>query len=487
MARSGLELWWRAAALSLTATVLLATADVSIQARYPWQATVVAAVLVAAVLFAALARRPLRLRSLSRSRGPALVAKAAFLGCSSASEEILWRWFLLGELSSKIGVPAAFLVSTLGFAVVHGRWQGGRGVAVHVMTGSVFGGIFLVTGSLAAAIAAHVTYNLLIAVAVESARSTARPGRRVDATASAATVMGPAEPRAAGEPPARLRGVDKRFGSTVALDGVDLELRAGEILAVLGANGAGKSTAVSILVGLRRPDRGRAFLFGKDPRIADARRAVGATPQESGFPPTLTVTEIIDLVRAHYPRPLPADTVLERFGLGQLARRHAGGLSGGERRRLAVGLAFAGNPDVVFLDEPTTGLDVDARRSVWRAIQAFAEAGGTALVTTHNLAEAEEIATRVVVLAHGRVVADSTVPEIKARAGMKRIRLRGGMLPCLRGVERTVRDGDRWELYVEDPADVVRQLALAGASLAELEVGSVTLEEAYLVLTGGTG
>ena len=215
---------------------------------------------------------------------------------------------------------------------------------------------------------------------------------------------------------AALRTVTKRFGDTAALESVDIEVPAGEVLALLGPNGAGKTTALSLLLGLRRPDAGSVELFGRDPRMAAARVAVGATPQESGFPPTLRVRELVDLVRAHFPAPAPAGELLERFGLDGIARRQAGGLSGGERRRLSVALAFAGRPRALFLDEPTAGLDVESRRAVWQELRLYAAAGGTVLLTTHHLEEAEELASRVVVLAHGKVVAEGSPAELSADA-----------------------------------------------------------------------
>ena len=214
---------------------------------------------------------------------------------------------------------------------------------------------------------------------------------------------------------AELRGVTKRFGETVALDGVDLVLGTGEAVALLGPNGAGKTTALSILLGLRRPDGGEARLFGRDPRHDDARIAVGVTPQESTFPPTLRVHEIVDLVRAHFPDPEPADGLLERFQLASLRRRQAGGLSGGERRRLSVALAFAGRPRAVVLDEPTASLDVESRLRVWRELEEYSRRGGAVLLTTHDLDEAERLATRVAVIAGGRVVAVGTPAELSAR------------------------------------------------------------------------
>jgi ABC-2 type transport system ATP-binding protein len=220
---------------------------------------------------------------------------------------------------------------------------------------------------------------------------------------------------------AALRAVTKRFGDTAALDAVDLELRPGEVLALLGPNGAGKTTALSLLLGLRRPDSGRVELFGRDPRLPAARVVVGATPQESGFPPTLRVLELLDLVRAHFPAPAPAVELLARFGLTAIARRQTGGLSSGERRRLSVALAFAGRPRALFLDEPTAGLDVESRRAVWEELRSYAAAGGTVLLTTHYLEEAEALASRVVLLARGRVAAEGSPAELSARAGAARL------------------------------------------------------------------
>ncbi len=216
---------------------------------------------------------------------------------------------------------------------------------------------------------------------------------------------------------AALRGVTKRFAGVIALDGVDLELRSGEMLALLGPNGAGKTTALSILLGLRRPDAGHAELFGADPRRHTSRASVGVTPQDASFPPTLRVCEVVDLVRAHFAAPVSAAGLLARFGLTEHARRQVGGLSGGERRRLSVALAFAGRPLAVFLDEPTTGLDIEARRSVWSELGAYAAAGGTILLTTHYLEEAEALATRVALLSRGRLVAHGSPRQLASAHG----------------------------------------------------------------------
>jgi ABC-2 type transport system ATP-binding protein len=223
---------------------------------------------------------------------------------------------------------------------------------------------------------------------------------------------------------AELRAVHKRYGRVEALRGVDLQLRPGELVALLGPNGAGKTTVAGILLGQRRPDAGWARLFGRDPTLPAARRSVGATPQLTGFPDNLTVAEVVDLVRVHYPDPAATSALLGRFGLAEVAGRRAGGLSGGQQRRLAVALAFAGRPQLVVMDEPTSGLDVEARRRLWEVVRAFVAEGGAVLLTTHYLEEAQALASRVVVIADGRVIAQGSVDEIAAQAGPSRVNLR---------------------------------------------------------------
>jgi ABC-2 type transport system ATP-binding protein len=274
-----------------------------------------------------------------------------------------------------------------------------------------------------------------------------------------------------------LDSVSKHFGVVAALDAVTLDLHRGDMLALLGPNGAGKSTAIAVLLGLRAPDAGQARLFGLDPRRPTARRLLGVTPQETAFPQTLRVTEIVELIRRHYPQPLAPEILYERFEIGALARRQLGGLSGGERRRVAVALAFAGNPELVVLDEPTTGLDRDSRLGVWAAIRAHADQGGTVLFTTHYLEEADALAHRVVLIETGRIVADGTVSKIKAAAGLTRISFRA---PPGIELDGATRDGDLLRMDTHDGGHVVEQLVRRGVPLVDLEVRALTLEEALV-------
>jgi ABC-2 type transport system ATP-binding protein len=282
----------------------------------------------------------------------------------------------------------------------------------------------------------------------------------------------------------RLCGVVKRFGKIEALRGIDLDIHTGEMVALLGPNGAGKTTTLSILLGLRRADKGEAYLFGKDPRLPIVRSQIGVMPQSIGFPPTLTVNEVLDLVSAHYIAPTPKVTLLQQFHLIDLARRQIGGLSGGEKRRLAVALAFVGKPSVVFLDEPTTGLDVASRRSLWQSLKEYVSQGGTILLTTHYLDEAEALATRVVVINQGRIIADGNVAAIKARVGLKRLRFKADALPALSGLVRTECEDGVYTLYTADADRNIRELISQGLNFEGLEVNPLSLEEEFLILTG---
>lgn len=280
-----------------------------------------------------------------------------------------------------------------------------------------------------------------------------------------------------------LQAVSKRFGDCVALTDVSLEVRSGEVIALLGPNGAGKTTAIGILLGLRRPDRGHAWLFGRSPLERCARRRVGVIPQEVGFPPSVTVDEVIDLVRRHYERPHSAEEVAERFGLAHIRARRAGGLSSGERRRLALALAFTGRPDLVVLDEPSAGLDLQARHALWRTVREFGSGGGAVLMTTHYLEEAEAQAQRVVVLNKGRVIAGGSVTDIAGSVGLTQLRFKAASLPDLPGVVHAAREGTEWIVQCRDADAYVRELVRADVLFRGLEIERLSLERAFLALT----
>ncbi|HEX6967234.1 MAG TPA: ABC transporter ATP-binding protein [Micromonosporaceae bacterium] len=282
---------------------------------------------------------------------------------------------------------------------------------------------------------------------------------------------------------ARTVDATRRYGDVTALDRVSLEVHAGELVGLLGPNGAGKSTLINLLVGLRRATSGRVELFGGDPRDPTRRRQIGVTPQETGLPATLRVGEVVDYVAAHYPNPIGRGELLERFGLADLAARQTGGLSGGQRRRLAVALAFVGRPRLVFLDEPTTGLDVEARRTLWDGITGFHADGGTVLLTSHYLEEIEALADRVVVLGQGRVLADDTVEAIRGLVGVRRVSLVADHVPPLPGVIGVEHADGRTHLLTTDSDGLVRDLVHSGVPFRDLEIRPTSLEEAFLAIT----
>ena len=282
---------------------------------------------------------------------------------------------------------------------------------------------------------------------------------------------------------AELRGVAKAFGARPALAGLDLVLPRGCFLALLGPNGAGKTTALSLLLGLRVPDRGEARLLGGSPLDEGMRRRIGATPQVSAFPSGLKVREIVAFVAAHYPDPMPDAELYERFGLGGLVHRQVGGLSGGEQRRLGAALALVGNPEVVFLDEPSTGLDVEARRLLWDTVRSYHEGGGTVLLTTHYLEEAEALAERIAVIHHGRLVAEGTRRDITSRIALRRVRFRAAAVPEVEPVARSAFEAGVVTLYTPDADRLVRRLVETGVAFSELEVLPAGLEEAFVSLT----
>ena len=292
-------------------------------------------------------------------------------------------------------------------------------------------------------------------------------------------------------PIATLEHVTKRFGSgdkaVTALDGLSLALRPGEIVALLGPNGAGKSTAVRTLLGLSTPLTGKARVFGRDPREPAARCRIGAMLQVASVPLTLTVREHIDLFRGYYPAPLSFAEIVRIAQLEGIEDRPFAKLSGGQKQRLLFGLAICGDPEIVFLDEPTVGMDIEARRGLWTQIRSLAARGKTVLLTTHYLEEADALAHRIVVIDKGRVVSEGTPDQIKSMTAGRTIRCRTRLLleqiESFDGVISAEATAGVTTVVTGEPERVLRQMLAADQTLSGLEIASPGLEEAFLSLT----
>lgn len=286
---------------------------------------------------------------------------------------------------------------------------------------------------------------------------------------------------------AELRNVTKRYGPVTALADVNIEINRGELLALLGPNGAGKTTAVRLLLGLSRPDQGAVRLFGRDPRERAARVRMGAMLQVGKVPETLRVREHIDLFSSYYPHPLPQNETIRAAGLEGLESRLFSALSGGQRQKVLFALAICGNPDLLVLDEPTAGLDVDSRRGLWRHIRGFISRGGSVLLTTHYLEEADALADRIVVLNQGSIVAAGTSTEIKQRAACRKIRCRTSLTTAdiqKLGDAVSVRcDGVYVEIVAANSDQMVPRLFACDPGLSDMEVTGAGLEDAFLSIT----
>jgi ABC-2 type transport system ATP-binding protein len=286
---------------------------------------------------------------------------------------------------------------------------------------------------------------------------------------------------------ARLDSISKDYGKVKALDGMNLEIRAGELVALLGPNGAGKTTAVKLLLGLAKPDRGTVSIFGASPLDPESRMRIGAMLQVARVPETLRVREHIDLFRAYYSKPLGAEQVLALTGLTEVKDRLFGELSGGQRQRVLFALALCGDPDLLFLDEPTVGMDVESRRGLWDEIRRLIARGKTILLTTHHLEEADALADRVVVLNKGSVIAEGSPAEIKAKTAGRRVRCRTNLsadfVRGMPGVLDVRLDREGLEIQASEAEPVLRALLARDTGISGIEVTSAGLEEAFLVLT----
>ncbi len=285
-----------------------------------------------------------------------------------------------------------------------------------------------------------------------------------------------------------LAGAHKSYGAVEALRGVDIRIEAGEVVAILGPNGAGKTTSIHLMLGLRQPTRGQARLFGRKPTDRGARSRAGVMLQESGVNGALKVRELVQLFRTYHPHPMPARRAIAMAGLEEQADVQSARLSGGQRQRLYYALAVCGDPELLFLDEPTVGMDVESRRGFLSGIRVFADAGWTIVLTTHYLEEADELARRIVVIDRGVVIADAAPREIKSRVAGKRVvftsdhplqadELAG--LPC----SGLVIEGARVRLLSNEPEALLREVFRRGLEVRDLEVAGADLEEAFLTLT----
>jgi ABC-2 type transport system ATP-binding protein len=286
---------------------------------------------------------------------------------------------------------------------------------------------------------------------------------------------------------ASLHGVTKRYGANLALNNLSLSLHPGEVVALLGPNGAGKTTAVRLLLGLIEPSSGDARIFGRNPRDPAARTRIGAMLQVSRVPGTLKVREHIDLFRSYYPQPLPVAEIVRIAQLGGIEDRLFDKLSGGQKQRVLFGLACAGNPDLIFLDEPTVGMDIESRRGLWDQIRAFAASGKTVLLTTHYLEEADALASRIVVVNKGQIISEGTPSQVKSRVSGRRIRCVTTIgldeLRALPSVIDVQQDREAVTVMASEAESVVRAMLMRDDQLRDLEVSSAALEDAFLELT----
>ncbi|HLM66682.1 MAG TPA: ABC transporter ATP-binding protein, partial [Longimicrobium sp.] len=298
-------------------------------------------------------------------------------------------------------------------------------------------------------------------------------------------------------PAIRCRGLHKRFGETVAVRALDLEVRRGECFGLLGPNGAGKTTTIEILEGLQPADGGEVEILGMrwDRQAAAIRQRLGVQLQESEFPDRLTVGEIVRMFRSFYHQGPSADELIGFVQLAEKAGTQVRHLSGGQRQRLSVACALAGQPDILFLDEPTTGLDPQSRRQLWDVCEAFLARGGTILLTTHFMDEAEKLSNRIAILDRGQIIAQGTPEElIRSLGGAHVIEFAATVQPpeeqlrALPGATRVSRRGEATLISVDEPhrslPSLLEMIGAAGGELTALTTHRATLDDVFLAMTG---
>jgi ABC-2 type transport system ATP-binding protein len=285
-----------------------------------------------------------------------------------------------------------------------------------------------------------------------------------------------------------LTGVRKYFGHVHAVDGVDLKINSGGIVAILGPNGAGKTSTIDIILGLSQPSSGQVSVLGMHPRQAISRGLISAVMQTGGLLKDLTVRETVEYTASLFATSQPVDEVLRGAGVADIADRRVGKCSGGEQQRLRFALALLPNPELLVLDEPTTGMDVEGRRTFWSAIRKDAEQGRTVLFATHYLEEADAYSDRIVLLRHGKIVADGTAAQIKAMAAGRTVRatLSGATEAMLRevpGAEEVEVRGDTVLIHSKD-SDATARFLLTSTPARDLEIIARGIEDAFIALTG---
>jgi ABC-2 type transport system ATP-binding protein len=282
--------------------------------------------------------------------------------------------------------------------------------------------------------------------------------------------------------------VSKHYGSLRAVDGLSLELQPGQTVALLGPNGAGKSTSLDMLLALRRPTSGTIRMFGEDPYTAVKSGRVGAMLQSGGLMPEVTVKELVTLVTGFHPKPEPVNVTMKRAGIDGFADQRVDKLSGGQTQRVRFALAICGKSELIVLDEPTTAMDVETRRLFWTSMKAEVAGGRTLLFATHYLEEADQAADRILVINRGRLLADGTPAEIKARAGARRLSFRLGnidetFLLGLPGLVNLEIRNDVVQIQSDDSDATLYALIDGGYRPREIEVGSLGLEQAFIAIT----
>lgn len=285
----------------------------------------------------------------------------------------------------------------------------------------------------------------------------------------------------------QMQEVSKRYGETQALKGVSLEVSQGEVVAFLGPNGAGKTTAIQVMLGLREASSGTVKLFGNMPQSKTAKTRVGVMLQECDLPETLTVEELVNLFRNYYPYTLPADDVLKRADLLSKRNELVRQLSGGQKQRLYFALSIVGDPDLIFLDEPTVAMDVESRRSFWEQVREFASLGKTILFSTHYIEEADAIADRIVVIHQGQIIKDGSPHDIKRLVAAKTVKLKTDVwleqAQSFPAVERAIQDNGYLTIHSNEPEKFISELVRKGHTMTDLTVTDTDLEAAFVSLT----